>query len=429
MTDESWIKALSVVREYLPEDYELSATQLVALQAAWEGKGYKEYAKKGCSVGYMSNVMMDVYTFLSERTGKEIRKNNFRQRIQDLILNKVFLSESSLSPQVQGTSPKISGYIERDVDHQLVAQYQNQKIIIINGCEGIGKTAFTSEFFDKLAKTNNYQKYIWYSLVKETFEHNILQINKLINPIKPLPSIDNLLDYISAHKSLIVIDGIDHWISNYLDETTNLVKRIITYQHKSLFVLNFRNSIEWFKSLQQQGYPVVSIKLEGLSLDGSRELFHSQGVTDKAVDHLYSSIRGVPQNIIEACKKINFMNNDIHQYIKYKTIFLTNSSRNRLDNIFGHELSKINVKDKYILYLLMKSSEDYSIDFEDFMSLVKSKSQYTIPDILETLELLEDYSLVTIDRSKKLPRIVKHDEVRGYIVQDPLKLFQFEDVM
>lgn len=427
MTDESWVKVLEIVKSRLPKDYQLSGVQLTGLQAAWERKGYREFARRGFSEGYLSNSLIPVYALLSESFGETVRKNNFREIIENSILGKVFFEEVPNSPAVFGTPPKIDSFVGRDKEKEFLEYtYSEQKVIFINGCEGIGKTALTSDFFQKISKTNNFLKYIWYAPSETSIEDNIVQINKLLDSKKSLLSLSDFHEYISANKIFIVIDGIDLWLSNYLDETTTLIKRTVDLHHNSLIIFTLRNTLDWFKYLQQQGYPIKSIKLEGLTIDATRQLFKLQGIEDKRIDQIFDSNRGNPFAILDACKKIQFMNGDLDQYIRFKTLFLTRSSRERLDKIFTIETSKVKLRERHILFLLMQASSGTSVNKGAAIDLVEGNTNYDLPEIIESLEILLENSLISIDKTNPLS-LLKHDEVRGYIAQDPLKLFHFEN--
>lgn len=426
MTNDAWNKVLGIVKDRLPRDFELSEAQLLGLQAAWERKGYKEVAKKGRSEGYLTNVMVPVYSKLSESFRRDVKKHNFRDIIEELILGNILFEEIPNSPPVLGKPPRVDLLIGREEDIEIIDKaYSQQNIIVIHGSKGIGKTSFVSAFFQKISKTNIFQKYIWYAPQQISFEDNIIEINKLLDSKKITSQLNDFLNYISANKILIVIDGVDSWLSNNLGELNGLIKRINELNHNSLIMTTSRTGIQVSKLLQRQGHPILNVKLEGLSFEASKQLFGIHGVEGKGIDELIDSNRGIPSLMLDTIEKVKLLDSDIEQYLEDKTLFATNSEKENLDEIFSDETGKIKVRDRYVLYILNNSTEKL-VNINEFINQVRTNSEYTRPEILESIEILEENSLISINKSSNSVKLLKHDEVRGYVTIDPLRLFQFE---
>ncbi len=429
MTEDSFLEVLEIVKSRLPKDYDLAEPQRIGLQAAWEKKKYKDFYTSGYSDGYLSNVLIPVYALLSESFGVVVRKNNFKEVIKNLVLETNFLEESSDSQIVFGIPPKIENFIGREREQEILeAVYSQQKIININGYEGIGKTVLASAFFQKISKTKKFQKYIWYRASEDKKEDFILKINKLLNPKEEIQSLSDFHNYILENNVFIVIDGIDLWISNYLDETIALIKKVVELPNNSLIVLTFRDALNWLVYLENQGYPVKNIKLDGLTREATKQFFKSWGIEDTRIDEIYDSIRGNPVAILDACRKIKFMNGEVAQYIKYKTLFLTKIAKERLDKVFNNELSKVKLRERHILFVLMQGSGGKPINKSAALDLLDEKTDYNLPEVIESLEILIDNSLISIDETNPL-NLITHDEVKGYIAQNSLSLFQFENIL
>jgi hypothetical protein len=428
MTEDLWLKVLEIVKSRLPKDYALTEPQMTGLQAAWEKKKYKDFYRKGFSDGYLSNVLIPVYALLSQSIGVVVRKNNFKEVIENLILDKGFFDEAPDSQVVVGVPPKIGNFLGREQEQEILeAVYSQQKVIIINGYEGIGKTALASAFFQKISKTKKFQKYIWYRASELSKEDYIFQINKLLNPKREILSFSDFHSYILENKVFIVIDGLDLWISNYLDETIALIKKVVELPNDSLIILTFCESLNWFMHLEDQGYPVKNIKLDGLNREDTKLFFKLRGIEDKRIDEIYDSIRGNPIAILDACKQIKFMNGEVAQYIKYKTLFLTKIAKERLDKVFNTESSKVKLRERHILFILMQGSGGQPINKSSALDLVDEKTDYNLPEIIESMKILIDNALISIDMTNPL-NLVTHDEVKGYIAQNLLNLFHFENI-
>lgn len=424
MTNDSWYKALGIVKERLPREFELSDAQLLGLQAAWEQKGYKEVARKGRTERYLANVMVPVYGKLSEIFHRDVAKHNFRETIEEIILGGILLEPAPNSPPVVGKPPRTELYVERDDDIEIGKIYSDKNIIVINGYKGVGKTSYASNFFRKISQTNSFHKYVWFAVQNLSFEENLLEINELLEFRKGLSQQNDFLNYITLNKILIVIDGLDSLLLNYGFEINNLIKRINDLQHSSLVILTSRTAIESSKLLQRQGYPIFNIKLNGLPFEASKQLFSLHGIEGKRIGELIDSNRGIPSLILDAVEKIKLLNGDIEQYLEDKTLYATNSEKERLNEIFSNNSGEIKLRERYVLYSLITSSEK-AVNINNFINQVSKDSEYTRPEVLESIEILDENSLISIDRSINSVKLLKHDEVRGYIALDPLKLFQF----
>jgi hypothetical protein len=425
-TDPELATVIRLVQQRLPADFQLSKPQLLGIQAAWEGKGYKYFAGDRCTAGHISNLMMPIFAQLSESFGTEVRKSNFRRLIETSILGKVFFEEDPNKPPIIGSPPKNETFIGRNLEKNIIDEKLfDNKLILITGPGGIGKTSLAANVFQKLSKTNNYEKYIWHPVYPGSVDENLFELLKILGVSKTLSAINGFLDYISQHKIFIVIDGADFWSSKYLNDVNHLVKRIIDHHHQSLVFITCSQSILLAKNLQDQEYPIFNCKLEGLLQEDSRELFRVQGIFDKKIDRIIDSSRGIPATILDACKKIKLLSGDIDQYLRNKTIFITNSAKERLNNLFINESSGIHERERFILFYLVYKISENAIAINNFTQELEVNSRYTLPEIIESIEVLERNSLVSIDKSSKSIKLIKHDEVRGYLVQDPLSLFGF----
>jgi hypothetical protein len=425
-TDTELATVIRLVQQRLPADFQLSKPQLLGIQAAWEGKGYKDFAGDRCTAGHISNVMMPIFANLSESFGVEVRKSNFRRVIEESILGKVFFEEDPNKPPIIGSPPKSETFVGRNLEKNVIQErLLDCKLIVINGYAGIGKTSFAADIFGKVSKTGNYEKYIWFPVHQASVDENLYEILKTLGISKTLSVVNDFLDYISHNKVFVVIDGVDFWLSKYSNEVNNLIKRIIDRHHKSSIFITSSQIILLAKNLQEQEYPVFNFKLEGLLIEDARELFRKQGIVNQKIDKIIDSSRGNPSTILDACKKIRLMSGDIDQYLRNKTLFLTNSAKERLNKLFTNESSEIQEKERYILFCLVYKFSEKTINISDFTQYLELNSKYRLPEIIESIEILERNSLISVDQSSKSIKLIKHDEVRGYVVHDPLSLFGF----
>lgn len=414
--------AIKLVQKQLPADYQLSEPQRAGIKAAWEGKGYKHYAAERCTPGHIGNVMMPVFAMLSESLGMDVRKSNFRRVIEELMLGRILFEEDPNKPPIIGSPPKGESFLGRNYEKNII--YENlddKKIILLEGPGGIGKTSLAAHVFKELSKTKYYEKYIWFAVHQNSVDENLVELLKGIGISKTASPIDSFLDYVAQHKVFIVMDGLDILLSNYLKEANNLIKRIIDRHHHSLVIITCSQSIDIAKNLQKQEFPILNYKLEGLLKEDVRELFYKQGIFDKEVEDIIDSSRGVPSIILDACQKIKLFGGDVNQYIKNKTKFITNSAKDRLNELFINKTYGIQERERYILFYLVYKFYNKTIAISNLIRKIETTARYTSPEVIESLEILERNSLIAIEGSS----VIKYDEVNGYVVQDPILLFEF----
>jgi hypothetical protein len=425
-TDPELATVIRLVQKRLPADFQLSKPQKLGIQAAWEGKGYKHFAVDRCTAGHISNVMMPIFAKLSESFGVEVRKSNFRRLIEESILGKVFLEEDPNKSPIFGSPPKIESFVGRHLEKGVIEEnLSDSKMILINGPEGIGKTSLAAEVFHRVSKTNHYEKYIWFPVNLDSVEENLYELLKYLGVSNTLSAVNDFLDYITQNKVFIVFDGADFWLPNYVDEVNYLIKRVIDRHHHSLILITNIQTILLARNLQEQEYPILNLKLDGLLIEDARELFRIQGIVDRRINKIIDACRGNPLTILDACKKIRFLSGDIDKYIKNKTLFITNAAKESLNKLFTNQSSGIQERERHILYYFVYRFSEQSININDFTQSLEADTSYSLPEIIESIETLERNSLLTIDQSSKNIRLIKHDEVRGYVIHDPLSLFRF----
>jgi hypothetical protein len=436
-SDPSFQKVIAIVQKRLPLEYPLSDAQVVGLQAAWDKKGYKSVASHRRTAGHLSNVMAPIYSMLSESFGFSVRKNNFRAVIEQSILGRVFQEEDSdfelssdeksdMNP-VFGNAPSNELFVGRSSDKKSILEAMSSKqLIVIFGAGGMGKTALVSDLFQKVSKTKNFQKYVWYSSVCDDLERDLFEVCKIIgNPIAST-SIEGFFDFIQLNKTLVVLDGVDFWFKNQHEKVSIFVKKLAVVPHPSLILITCCDFLQLITSLQKQGHPVINYKLQGLNVEDSKILFVNNGIGDLGIGQVLESTRGVPLMILETSETIKLLNGNIDQYVKNKTLFVTNAAKERLNKIFTDKDSKIDDRERCILFFFVNKVNENTLEIDKFLEKIQNLTDYSFPDILEAIEILESYSLLSTDKLMNVVRLIKHDEVRGYVAQDPLGLFKFK---
>ncbi len=148
----------------------LNDLEFAILKGAWQGERYITIAENyGCTVGHAKDVGCLLWKLLSKVLEKKVTKNNIKS-----IIEQNFITENDVS--VSRVAEEALDFLGRQDSlkdlQDLVAQ--KNKIIVIQGKGGIGKTTLARHFLD----TTNFDLVLEVLMAKET--KNIIPVKSLL---------------------------------------------------------------------------------------------------------------------------------------------------------------------------------------------------------------------------------------------------------
>ncbi len=196
---------------------------------------------------------------------------------------------------------------------KLIEYFDTQKIIIIAGITGIGKTSLILRFLQEIEKIHINKQLVWIDVSEGiTLETFFSQINKWlmdrghdffdkVNKNKKEDSrskIDALINGIEINDIVLAIDNF-HEIEN--DDTRYLIKQAIKFFSKGRLLISTRKRV---KLSPIERVDIFERRLNGLSYDDSLELIHNlmekhgyDMPSQQTLKNIYGKIQGHPFSI------------------------------------------------------------------------------------------------------------------------------------
>jgi NB-ARC domain len=404
----------------------LDNLQRSIVEGVWEGKTYKDIADSTEKTeGHIRDSAATLWKDISEAVGRNVRKSNFKSVIersyfshcQDIVQveNLNFCSDRTVAKNassdrdknrtkrdVDHDIPKLLPFYGRDLELNQLKQWiveEECRLINIFGMSGIGKTALVSQLSTQIA--DEFECVIWQSLRSKRSLFDLM--DRDIFPYLPIEIIADshndvetrislLIEQLSKHRCLIVLDDIHHIFSSgdlagtyeddYLDYK-ELFRRINESNHQSCLVLIGREQPREFTLFARS---IRTLALDGLSSDAQQQILQDRGIvnSDRWVDSI-SYYGGNPRwlNAIATIIK-DLFGGRIEDFCQDRRLLLTNDLKLMLQSQFDR-LAEI---EKQVIYAI--ADRDCSISFPDLIAA----SQISPTDLLEALQSLGRRRLV-----------------------------------
>jgi DNA replication protein DnaC len=400
----------------------LNFTGEIALRAAWEDIPiaqaiYEHPAGDSTTQGYVaSRVGPDLWRFLSEELGIEIKKKNLRLVFEKLEKQGMFTLDkaspdeaskrqslnkldhnSTFTVSVMGNQPpNVPHFYGRNDDFlKLAASLTQNRSVALIGAAGIGKSALASMYVQHVtSKTQpEFQNIIWMSL------HHDQAIAELI---ESHCANDELEAVLQENRSLFVIDcG-----STKLEEDRDfqsIVHKFCVGRHQSSLLILSRNTVKTVQQLARIQRPATTIKLNGLADQDALQILRDQGIQEKSdCKKLIECFRGNPQLLLLAAERINrFCGGKLESFVLHKTSFASDYVRRVVQDYSIEELSSI---EKCVLEILIQPDCQIPkwITFSELLADLSSRNGTALmSELIEVLENWEGMSLIESDKDSK----------------------------
>jgi len=303
----------------------------------------------------------------------------------------------------------------REID-KLMELFDSQKVIIIAGLAGIGKTSLASAFVDRIRKQSNIpERFIWISCQegwdnKDLYSdigsklHELLSMkNQNLVPEKP----EFLIDKIEKNNLILIIDDF-HLVEN--EETRKLILLSKEYFKKSKLIIISRRRV---KLNPIDRIDILERRLDGLNLEDSanmiKKLFKMNSIssiTENEINQIYYKVKGHPLLMKLFVSLLTSGGFDIKSLLDTASQFEEEMENFLFDRIW----QGLSDQEKHTLKVLaiprIPVSKDHYPFIKDKYSLKSLRDRFLIENYPEGKisihSLLRDYTLSRFEESELL---------------------------
>ncbi|MCB8750978.1 NB-ARC domain-containing protein [Planktothrix agardhii] len=288
----------------------LDNLQEAVIKGVWQNQTYREIAEEcNHSEGRVRDVGYKLWEILSQQLGEDINKSNFRSTFkrlnitssQDQNICQNGNHNFNYSPEIlynskQNSQEKLNNALSKSVYHDLtlapkiISFYNRQselkalsswildnniRLISVLGLSGIGKTTLVKRWVD--LNLDKFEVIIWKSLkYPKSLE---LLIDDLLNTCKQElkatrdDNLKQLFDVFTDKKCLIILDDVHNIFTqgefsgqyqSVYQDYQNFFKLITETEHQSHLILISQEQCAEMECLDEELYPIKSLKLSGL---------------------------------------------------------------------------------------------------------------------------------------------------------------------
>ncbi|MCG9890344.1 MAG: NACHT domain-containing protein [Thermosynechococcaceae cyanobacterium MS004] len=391
----------------------LTEDQWLVLKGAWLCQEYSEMAQGTLftAAHLQRTVAPDLWKYLSEVLGLEVKRRSFRRIVESLYVPHNAASAVSTLPhlrRVVGTPPSYDALIPRLQEiNTLLSLIQQNRLVLLTGSAGIGKTSLLSEIFTQEKGLQTFQMLIWKYSVSNNPVEDIQDLLSLIDGATRT----TIFDGIRSRRILVCLDGIDHWFDSDENrkEANQLLRRLAETEHQSCFLLTSREPILVMESLSQMGRPAKIFQLEGISEEQAIELLEPYQLFGNKLKDFILSRKGNPKNLHDSAKIVaRVYGGDVDPFMTGKTSVISKILSGSFSFLFDR-IQDLNAAERHILQLLASipnSSEDTILKRADQLG-------YSIIQVIRAVQALKAEGLVTC--STDSPTLMIDNVVRKYV--------------
>jgi hypothetical protein len=268
------------------------------------------------------------------------------------------------------------------------------RLAVVSGLGGIGKTALVAKLWEHIKGKNEFQYVIERSLCNAPPLSEMLNdlIEFLSNGEQKTGEVSQLIKYLRNQRCLLILDHVETIMSigqlagsfhpDYQDYA-DLIKRVKAEQHKSCLLLISREKPQDLVGLL--GEKVGFLPLSGLEQE-SQELLKAQGLLGndkdlKTLNNLYGGNPGSLKLISALIQQL--FNGRVYEYLKSGTIVVV------INEILKWHFDRLSDLEKKIMLKLAINSEPSSLS-----QLVEEISPVSASKLMEAVNSLINRSLI-----------------------------------
>ncbi|WP_317619571.1 ATP-binding protein [Ancylothrix sp. D3o] len=302
----------------------LDDLQEAVLQGTLQHETYKQIAKDlDCSESRVRNAASQLWQLLSQESGEDINKKNFRAAINRFQVSNVSnfaqnVNEQHISgsfnicgdsrhpsnipnsnPSTKQTSnpqqtqhqdlsemPELGTFYSRtpELDTLTTCILQQQcRLISLTGITGIGKTSLAVKLVQQIKQEFDY--ILWHTInPSDTLNELQYQLTQLFTPSENIP----LIKYFQKHRSLIILDDVHNLFSTSelsgkykpeQEEYRSFFNQIQKLPHQSCFILIGWEHPRELPQNESKNTPIRTLQLTGLPTPAARQILNDKGLS------------------------------------------------------------------------------------------------------------------------------------------------------
>ncbi|CAD5914306.1 NB-ARC domain-containing protein [Planktothrix agardhii 1029] len=349
------------------------------IKGVWDGQSYQEIADEcNRSESRVRNIAAKLLQLLSEELGEDIEKTNFRSTLERVYIkssqviglgnhhsfhfctqtlnqsntnnreNDINIT-SKLSHHDLNLTPQIINFYNRKSELKTLSSWildNNIRLISVLGLSGIGKTTLVKRFVD--LNLDKFEVIIWKSLkYPKPLE---LLMNDLLNACKQelKATIDDnlkqLFNVFTDKKCLIILDDVHNIFTrgefsgqyqSVCQDYQNFFKLITETEHQSHLILMSQEQCAEMECLDEELYPIKSLKLSGLE-DG--EILSGIGLKQDQDSglKLIEKYQGNPMYLKDIALLIkDVFDGDVAEFLAEDSLVITKEMRSHFNQLFN----------------------------------------------------------------------------------------------
>ena len=399
----------------------LDNLQEVILRGTLQGQKYSKIADEShCTEGHIKDIASELWKLLSEVSGEEVNKSNFRATFERLNFSNILnfnkdivqigeinfcrdpshslkvansqpdeepLNEGNAKPKVReylGEMPnKFGSFYDRTPQLSTLKQWilhENTRLVAILGITGIGKTAIAVNLVEQIKHQFDY--ILWRSLSTspplKTLETNIIQFCRGGAPVpapNSVPALEEerattgglpLLDYLQKYRCLLILDDVQtinssgQLAGNYqpgYENYATFFKQIAELSHNSCLILISSEKPKEISILEGENQPVRSLQLSGLGAEAMAILREKGLANEEKWLELIEPYGGNPLWLkIVATMIQDLFDGSVAEALSYHTLFLGD-----LEAVLHQSFHRLSASEKQVMSWLARENMPISL--------------------------------------------------------------------